>query len=253
MIKNPPLASLAAALLLGLGSAQATLVQSFVSNTAPGSTPGADMTYAADASSSDLLQGLTGTYVGWQLTGTFNPANLNDGSYGTTSIGDTPNSVAFAADTGTSATYMLGSGNSGLGYTVSSVVSLASWRDSSLLQQHYEIWTRLNGASDFQLLYTVANNLDPIGNLDFGGSSKVTVTDSASGPVATGIDAIRFVILDIPSTFEPSPGGGSTTFREIDVFGASTVPEPSSAALLFGAALTAFSLRRRTPVHRHLL
>ena len=50
MIKNPPLASLAAALLLGLGSAQAAIIQSFVSNTAPGNTPGADMTYAADAS-----------------------------------------------------------------------------------------------------------------------------------------------------------------------------------------------------------
>jgi hypothetical protein len=253
MIKNPPLASLAAALLLGLGSAQAAIIQSFVSNTAPGNTSGADMTYAVDASNSDLLQGLTGTYAGWQLTGTFNPTNLNDGSYGTTSIGDTPNSVAFAADSSTSATYILGSGNSGLGYTISSIVSLASWRDSSLLQQHYEIWTRPNGAADFQLLYTVANNLDPIGSLDFGGSSKVTVTDSASGPVATGIDAIRFVILDIPSTFEPSPGGGSTTFREIDVFGASTVPEPGTASLLLGAALATFGLRRRSPAHRHLL
>ncbi len=200
-----------------------TIAQTTVTNIAGANTAGADMTYSASVSNTDLLQGLTGTYAGWQLTGSFSPSNLNNGSHGTTSIGATPNAIAFAADSGTSATYVLGNGSAGLGYDVSSVVSIASWRDSSLFQQHYEIWIRKVGTATFEKLYTVENDLAPIANIDFGGSSKVTVTDPADSKVATGIDAIRFVILDIPANFEPA-GGGSSTFREIDVFGTPTLP-----------------------------
>lgn len=200
-----------------------TITQLTLSNITAPSVAGNDTTYSADVSSIDLLHGITGTYVGWQLTGTFNPANLNNGTHGATSVGATPDALAFAADTGTSATYELGTGNFGLGYDVSTLVSIASWRDSGLYQQHYEIWVRDLGSANFRKLYTVANDLAPVADLNDGGSTKVTVSDY-DGNLARGITAIRFVPLDIPSTFEPAPGGGSTTFREIDVFGASTQP-----------------------------
>lgn len=193
-------------------------------STGAGSAANVDMTYVSSVSDSDLLHGKAGVYSGWQLTDSFNPANLNNGTHGPTSVGPTPNAIAFAADSGTTATYELGTGIHGLGYSISSIVSVASWRDSSLFQQHYEIWVRKVGATEFVKQYTVANDLAPISSILLGGSTKVTVSNPVSGKIATGVEAIRFVILDIPSSFEPSPGGGSTTFREIDVFGEATAP-----------------------------
>src|SRR5690606_35612671 len=63
---------------------------------------------------------------------------------------------------------------SGNGFDIQSVVSIAAWRDTSLFQQHYEVWIRKLGQTDFVLLYTVPNFLDPTGNLNWGGSTKVT-------------------------------------------------------------------------------
>lgn len=223
----------------------AAVTHATLSSVGAAGAPGVDMTYAADASNSDLLHGLTGSYSGWQLTNSFNPANLNNGTYGATSVGQTPNDIAFAANTGTTATYTLGPGT-GFGYAIDSIVSLASWRDGALYQQNYQIWTRNVGSLTFDLAYTVGNDLNPVADINGGGSSKVTVSESGGGFVAYGIDAIRFVILDIPAGFEPTPGGGSTTFREIDVFGSAVIPEPGSAALLLGAAFLGLGVRRRS-------
>jgi hypothetical protein len=70
-----------------------------------------------------------------------------------------------------------------------------------------------------------------------GGSTKVNVTDT-TGILATGVDAIRFDILD---TFSNNAGG--VVMREIDVFG-TAVPEPS-ATLLFGLGGLVLLRRRR--------
>jgi hypothetical protein len=65
------------------------------------------------------------------------------------------------------------------------------------------------------------------------------VTDD-TGLLASGIDAIRFDILDTVSS-----NAGGVVMREIDVFGAATpVPEPS-AAILLGGFCALFLLRRR--------
>ncbi|RYD24242.1 MAG: PEP-CTERM sorting domain-containing protein [Verrucomicrobiaceae bacterium] len=152
--------------------------------------------------------------------------------------------MAFAANSGSTATYILGPG-AGWGYAINSIVSLASWRDSALYQQTYQIWTRAVGGATFDLAYPVGNDLNPVADLNSGGSSKITVSDSNGGFVAYGIDAIRFVILDIPAGFEPNPGGGSTAFREIDVFGSAVIPEPGSTLMFLGATLAALGLRRR--------
>lgn len=223
----------------------AAVTHAIVSSAGAASASGVDMAYAADASAADLLHGLTGSYSGWQLTGNFNPANLNNGTCGVTSVGQTPNDIAFAANSGTTATYILGPGT-GYGYAIDSVVSLASWRDAALYQQNYQIWTRDVGSLTFDLAYTVGNDLNPVADINGGGSSKVTVSESGGGFVAYGIDAIQFVILDIPAGFEPPPGGGSTTFREIDVFGSAVIPEPGSATLLLGTALAGLGFRRRS-------
>lgn len=237
-----------AVLATALGSvskSHGAITQVTLSSVGAGNTSGIDMAYSTDVSSTDLLHGIAGTYSGWQRTEIFTPANLNNGSHGTTSVGANPDAIAFAADSGTVATYLLGAGD-GWGYGIESVVSIAAWRDSALYQQHYQIWTRTLGNTTFDLVYTVANDLSPVSDLTSGGSTKVTVSDTNGGYLAYGVDAIRFVILDIPSSFEPQPGGGSTAFREIDVIGASIVPEPSSALLFLGGGLAALGIRRRS-------
>lgn len=81
----------ASAILLAIpGTATVTpaaVTHAIVSSVGAGNTPGVDVAYAADASSTDLLHGLSGSYSGWQRTDIFSPTNLNNGTHGPTAVG----------------------------------------------------------------------------------------------------------------------------------------------------------------------
>jgi two-component system chemotaxis sensor kinase CheA len=75
---------------------------------------------------------------------------------------------------------------------------------------------------------------------DLGAATKVNVVDSTPGAfIATGVDAIRFNILDTISS-----NSGGVVMREIDVFGSAVIPEPNSALLIGIAGLTILRRRR---------
>jgi len=72
-----------------------------------------------------------------------------------------------------------------------------------------------------------------------GGSLLTRTYDNTSAPLISGVDAIRFNFFD--------PNGEAierTVYREIDVIGTATIPEPSDA-LLGGLGLLALLRRRR--------
>ena len=229
--------------------AAAIVTQDYTNSIDGGNNPtvqAAELAAAGLASNTDLLQGVAGTYANWNLTGNFNPANLNNGSFGATSAdGSLPNDIAFAQANGSNstATYVLGAGPSGTGYTINSIRSLAGWRDAGLIQQSYDVEVRPLGGA-FSLLKSVRVNAADVSIADYddgangGGSSVVTITENGSGILASGIDAIRFTAreLAVASNFQSGSGSG-TTFREIDVFGRPTVPEPGSILLAALAAL----------------
>ena len=191
--------------------------------------------YSANASSADLLNGLaaestTGT---WDAGGT---AVLNDGVHGT------------AADVGTAAwarpnasvTYDLGVG-SGLGWSLTSIRSIASWTDpSGFGSQDFTIEIEGVGGGGFVLLTT--QEYEPLG-FGAGGSTQVTLTDD-TGFLATGVQKIRFTHNFNADAITGQEG--STVYRELDVFGEqTTIPEPTTIGMLgLGAAVMLFIRRR---------
>ncbi len=198
-----------------------------------------ELAFAGDVSSTDLLQGITGTVSGAFTGGT--AANLNNGLGRTIdSSVDVPGSVgeiAWVGDSGSSIEFVIGGGANGLGYDISGVTSFADWADAGFMNQKYEIYLRELGGS--YALYTTVN-YQPAADNGQGGATKVNVTDDL-GLLGSGIDAIRFDFLDTVSL-----NAGGTVFSEIDVFGTATaVPEPSAAALLGLGGLTLILRRRK--------
>ncbi len=114
-----------------------------------------------------------------------------------------------------------------LGFDISEIVTYSGWSDFRAGQDHILYYSQI-GSSDFILLkHLELEHTD--------GTQRIRLFD-LTGTLATGVDAIRFVL---PSN--------SYVYREIDVFGTPTLaPEPSTLSLL-GLALLAslFACRRR--------
>lgn len=187
-----------------------------------------ELAFAGDVSTTDLLAGITATEGSWR---TADSSGLNDGVIGLDRDAAASGSAAlvgkaFAQDGVTDLSFSafdLGTGDNGLGYDITEIQSIAGWTNGGLLNQKYDVSVLFVGDIDFTDLTTV--DYEP-GTTGEGGSTKVNVTDS-TGTLASGIEAIRF---DFLTTVAASDVG--SVYNEIDVFGSSTVPEPTSLALL---------------------
>lgn len=233
--KNPGLALVAALASLVLASAPARATVTFLNGytgTAAEINSATELAYQANASSSDLIDGLIPTTTGWNTTNGAHPDELTDGIHGV-SFATAGNSVEGAwTTTGATAVYNLGSGANGLGYDISSIQTIAAWVNVGFGNQAWTIAVRPLGGS-FTDLATI--NYQPLGLAD-GGATQV----SLSSLNVTGIDAIRFTANQVNG----GANGGAFVGREIDVFGAATVPEPASA-LLGASGMALFLFRRR--------
>ena len=192
--------------------------------------------YALAASSSDLINGLTATTAsGWNLAFGGGPAQLNDGLHG---ANNPPVQGAFST-VGATVTYNLGLG-SGFGYDLTSIQSIASWSNDGYGNQAYTVEIQLAGSGLFSPLASVSNTPFTTGTSTSGGATKTTLTDG-TGVLVSGVEFIRFT-----ATSAGASVGGATVFREIDVNGVASVPEPSSLGLL---SLGALGLLRRRRSH----
>jgi MYXO-CTERM domain-containing protein len=178
------------------------------------------------AVSTDLLQ----TSV-FSVTGEVANQNLRNGTTGTASdatVGDPANVGPSSFFT---TTFDLDISTNIYGYDITEFRLFSGWIDPRA-SQNYEIAYSLVGSSSFATLLTVTNNQS-------GGSLLTRTYDDTSAPLISGVDAVRFNFLD--------PNGVAlerTVYREIDVIGTATIPEPS-AALLGGLGLLALLRRRR--------
>ncbi|WP_367873896.1 Ig-like domain-containing protein [Luteolibacter sp. Populi] len=203
----------------GLGAAP--LVAERVGGPNNPSTTTDELSFAADVSSTDLLAGISGSGGVWNLNGS-SPDGLNDGNPGgdADSAGLGALSGAAWAKDGSNVSFrefVLGAGPGGLGYDLTGIQSIAAWQGAGFANQRYEVRVRLLGQASFQTQALVTVNYQPFSaTTTEGGSTRVRVTDS-TGILATGVDAIRFDVLDTTGN-----SAGGTVFREIDVSGTAT-------------------------------
>ena len=196
-----------AGLVIVTTSANAVLVQTKV-------TSATELAYSADVSTTDLLAGKTATATsGWNLTNDSTVAELNDGIHGGSGI-----PIAGTWTTvGATATYSLGLGANNMGYDLSSIQSIAAWVNAGFGNQGYTVTIKLKGAASYTTLATV--DYQPF-TATQGGATKVTLTDNA-GALARGVEFISFTANRVNGT----SNAGAFVFREIDVFGTSSLPE----------------------------
>ncbi|MDA7881608.1 hypothetical protein N9A94_04820 [Akkermansiaceae bacterium] len=180
------------------------------------STTDDEVFFAADVSDSDLLHGLAGTHSGWRNNNGAQDVYLNDGLHGGDFDTDGLSALvgaAWASDgNSSSSTFELGTGT-GFGFNLTAIRSIAGWQGAGFPNQKYDVSIRYVGEVDFTYLLTVDYQPFPATPNNNGGSTRVVTTDG-TGILATGVEAIRFDILDTTSN-----NAGGTVFREIDVEG----------------------------------
>lgn len=156
----------------------------------------------------------------------FGPAANNDGSVG--AAADTEDITFWlgaAAGDQFTITYRLDTSFSPLGFDLTSVQTIHGWTNASGNQknQNYTVAVSTVGSEGFSDIATVAYL--PFGAANNVASSKVTITENATGILATEVDEIRF-------TYTVPPSGGanpSPTIREIDVFGRPSMDGPDTS------------------------
>jgi len=188
-------------------------------------------------STNDLLTGLieTGSIFASQenLGADTTAASLTNGQFGPPGLipAPGPNPEVAIIGTNQSLTYTLGTGPNGTGYTVSEFRAYSGWQDTGRARQ------------DFTLTYsTVADPTTFIPLITYHGTAntldELTVIKDDLGASIPGVYAIQFKTgTDVQN--------GYVGYREFDLIGSPTVPEPASLGLLGLGAVAALARRRR--------
>jgi hypothetical protein len=129
------------------------------------------------------------------------------------------------------------------GYDITEIFSVAGWNTSGggRSNQGYDIDLTFVDNSTAKLSSDQTWIAGPVSDY----WTTVSLTNNGGGVLsegsvsATGVKSITF------SLFDPPPPGGFVSYREFDIIGTATIPEPSTFALLGLAGLAALLVRRR--------
>ena len=168
-----------------------------------------ELAYAAAASDTDLLHGLTAYTSGWNMSGGASPQRLHDGTHGA-AYNVVPREPVQGAWTtvGATAEYEFGKA-----FDITRIQSIAAWNSAGFGNQAWTVEVKLNGADSYTTLATVDHQ--PLGA--GAGATNVTLTDP-SGILASGVTAIRV----IANAANSGANAGAFVWREFDVFGVET-------------------------------
>lgn len=178
------------------------------------------------AVSNDLLETFVATVSGENAS-----AKVRNGTTGTAAENTTANPAVVWGTANT--TYTFNVSTNTLGYDITSINVFSGWGDGRAAQS-YRLWYSLVGDTNF---YQLGGDIIAT----FNNASVMTRTyDDTGTPILTGVNAIRFVQFDGPGQYD----GVQTVFREFDVVGTATIPEPGTGALVAGGLLVMLLLRR---------
>lgn len=179
--------------------------------------------FAGNISTTDLLT--TATVSAGVITngGT---AVLTDGAHGVDFAGWTNPAI------GESVTWDLGTGT-GLGWDITEVNSISAFGNDALGGQEFTLEYATTAAPT--TFIQLGGRYGPLGGGGTGiVASEINITDD-TGTLATGVQFIRFT-----GRFGVNPG-----YRELDVMGTATVPEPGTYALFAGLIGLSYVMVRR--------
>ncbi|WFB37844.1 PEP-CTERM sorting domain-containing protein [Kiritimatiellota bacterium B12222] len=222
-----------ASLVLTTLSANAAIISTSVTNGSSQSF------YDGNISNSDLIDLNSATLD------TFNastPAHSNFATDGAHNGTGTNNSGLAYWPTAGSVTLTYTLTGSATGYDITSINTIYGWSDGRWKhsEQNYVINISTVTTPAFTHLYSV--NYDPYSNGDENeGSTQVTLTDDSTGILASGVTGIQFIVSRDLSNGQNEVG----VIREYDVFGVTTIPEPSSLVLLSLAMIGVVGIRSR--------
>jgi len=146
---------------------------------------------------------------------------INNGANAAPTVGDTGEPVSV---TGVG-TYTFTLGPSASGYDIHTINVFSAWIDFRS-GQNFAVLFSTDGAVFTPIIDTGDRPADNV-------FQQVSIADDGGAPLGTGITHVQFSVAD-----------GSDVYREIDIIGVATVPEPSSSAL-FGLGGLLLFLRRR--------
>lgn len=138
-------------------------------------------------------------------------------------------------------TYTLDTTVNTFGYDISEILIFSGW--NALSDQKYDLYYSLVGSETLTLLGSVADtDVGGVDNTGGNGSVLTRTYDDDGAIILSGVD-----VLEIRTYSDGVVANSNgTVYREFDVLGSATIPEPSAFALLAG--LTGFAIvmvRRR--------
>ena len=185
----------------------------------------------------DLLTGIiqTGSTFADQegLNADTTSASLTNGAFGPAGLIAAPGPNPEVAIIGNfqTLTFTLGTGAFGAGYTISEFRAYSGWQDNGRSRQDYTLlYSTVAAPGTFLPLITVNGTQNM--------QDQLTVVKDDLGATIPNVFAIQFQTAG-------NVQNGYVGWREFDLVGTSTVPEPASFSLLALGASAFLSMRRR--------